>query len=78
MKRKFFRFLKNNNAFDLYCANARNPNCQGRYRGLDIFKQEHPKEWINFAFTYAKTPQGQDFWFGLSMKWKHGLITNRI
>lgn len=78
MKRKFFRFLKNNNAFDLYCANVQNPICRGRYRGLNVFKETTPNEWINFAFAYSRTPQGQDFWYDLSVKWKHGLIINRF
>ena len=76
-RKKFFRFLKEKGVFQLYIDNINE-----QHLGLDYFFWE--KMWknevlseenkciegIDYAFCWADTKQGHDFWSKIDDEWK--------
>ena len=77
MEKKFFRFLKEKGVFQLYIDNINE-----QHPGLDyIFWEKMWKnevlseenkciEGIDYAFCWADTKQGHDFWSKIDDEWK--------
>ena len=76
-RKKFFRFLKEKGVFQLYIDNINE-----QHPGLDyIFWEKMWKnevlseenkciEGIDYAFCWADTKQGHDFWSKIDYEWK--------
>ena len=72
-KRFFIDFLKENNLYLKYKINFNKSKRRTLCRE-DTFESlinEEYEEAINYAFTWAKTPQGHRFWSDLNQQWKN-------
>jgi hypothetical protein len=72
---KFKRFLLENKAFSIYKSNLDTPNNtflkEYDFSGLNQFLIVRPQEdFLAYAFNWAKTKQGHDFWENLDFKWR--------
>lgn len=68
----FFRFLKDNNAYLAFMSNVEKNNQEGYLK--DFFIECNPKSWLSLPFVWARTVQGNKFWFNLSCKWAHVIV----
>lgn len=90
--RHFLKFLKENGAYQMYKANimkdVNRNNYVGFTYGIQLKILYNPsgdkrkftiylaEELINYAFCWAETSQGHDFWSYLSSKWHEYLDIN--
>lgn len=68
------KFLKENGAYDQYCANIRDAwDASTDEIMLDriilLCNAEQPLTPFMGAFSFADTPEGSDFWLSLAKKW---------
>lgn len=90
--RHFLKFLKENGVYQMYKANlmknVNRDNYVGFTYGIQLKVLYNPsgskrkfsiylaEELINYAFCWAETPQGHDFWSHLSGRWHEYLDIN--
>lgn len=72
----FFRFLKENNAYEQYIMNF-NTKLGKEYRKINgfhstkkFFEDVGSKYFITYGFIWRNTPQGYGYWDNLNCKWK--------
>ena len=78
MKKKFIKFLKDNDALIPFCCNLAIDNITLHYQVYDnkgisltqLFNAESldPSRWIN-VFWWVATTEGQKYWSNLNTKW---------
>ena len=77
-KQQFIHFLKENNAYEKYVYNfnnreeKRNKVCPKS----QFFSRTKPVYYVNKAFTWCNTKEGNPFWFNLSVEWKRCYTKN--
>ena len=76
-RKKFFRFLKEKGLFQLYIdnINEQHPVCDfifwGKMWKNEVLSEENKCiEGIDYAFCWADTKQGHDFWSKIDDEWK--------
>ena len=77
-KQQFIRFLKDNNAYEQYMFNfnKREEKRNKAYPKSQFFSKTKPENYVNRAFTWINTKEGNPFWFNLSIEWKRYYIKN--
>lgn len=65
----FVKFLRSNEAYDAYMKYF--TIWHSRYQTFSAFiEMEEPKSYIDCAFFWDNTQQGQDYWYHLSILWQ--------
>lgn len=75
IRKRFFRFLKEENVYKLFIKNFKNrTNCYIRFNSFDeLFdycSENDQRGLIDFAFVWEYTKQGSSFWRILNMKFE--------
>ena len=68
MKRKFRKFLSDNNCITEWYRNVQNDK---HHTNLNyLFNKHPPTDFICCPFAWYATPEGVEFWINLEKKWK--------
>ena len=67
-KQRFFKFLKENNAYEIYMLNLKKRKVKNS-EIKSFFMNCYYKDVIAESFNWKGTPQGFDYWFQLNEKW---------
>lgn len=78
IKQHFIRFLKNHNAYGQYIHHIhdpkwRNPNYQTSAL-VNLIKGNSPVDWLEDAFRWESTFEGDAFWRTLDCEWQRYLL----
>ena len=66
----FYRFLKEENVFISYFKNLYRKYKMESNKQLSILLRAYQIDLIDYAFSWATTPQGYKFWQTINEKWK--------
>ena len=72
----FIKFLKDNNAYGQYLINFykgesfRKTYCPAGYHTIKYFFSLNRERYIVYAFNFATTCEGSNYWENLSNKWR--------
>ena len=71
-KRKFIRFLKQNNAYEQFMFNFRkqNPLCNNKELYFKSYSNADTLKYVDYAFVWDNTKEGWEYWANLDKKWK--------
>ena len=76
-RKKFFRFLKEKGVFQLYIDNINEQHpgldyifCVILWKNEVLSEENKCIEGIDYAFCWADTKQGHDFWSKIDDEWK--------
>ena len=67
-KRRFYSWLQKKGAYEQYKRNRHRTNNSPSVWGYR-FHFNSPADFISFAFDWADTPEGDQFWSELHVKW---------
>ena len=71
MKKKFYRFLYENDALIEWKRNIKDPKCTASIKSLrTYFNHYYDVNWITLAFLWDNSPEGFSFWDKLNDKWR--------
>ena len=64
----FYNFLVDNDVLDTYLYNFKNDKHQKDFK--KFINQVRDTHLIDAAFTWSQTPEGNNYWYELNIKWK--------
>ena len=71
-KKKFIRFLKQNNAYEQFMFAFRKQNALRNKKGLYFknYSNAEPLKYVDYAFVWDNTKEGWEYWANLDKEWK--------
>ena len=77
IKQRFFKFLKENNAYGIYMLNLKKHKIKNS-KVKSFFMNCYYKDVIAESFNWKETPQGFDYWSRLDNEWWHVIMRKEI